>query len=43
MFIAELGIGLKDTGEEEINEKYMHLAAKSKVNAQDFASGKVNS
>ncbi len=43
MFIAEFSIRLKDTSEEEINEKYMHLAAKFGLNAQHFASGKENS
>lgn len=43
MFIAEFSIRLQDIGEEEINEKYMCLAAKSRLNAQHFASGKENS
>lgn len=34
---------LEDTGDEEIYEKYMHLAAKSRLKAQHFASGKDNS
>lgn len=39
MFIATLSIRLKDTSEGEINEKCIHLAAKSKLNVQHFASG----
>lgn len=43
MFIPELSLRLKDIGEGEINEKCMHLAAKSRLNVQHFASGKENS
>lgn len=43
MFITELSVRLKDTGEGEINEKCMHLAAKSGLNAQHFAIGNENS
>lgn len=43
MFIPELSIRLKDIGEGEMNEKYMHLAAKSGLNAQHFTIGKENS
>lgn len=42
MFIAEFSIGLKDTGEEEINEKYTHFASTTGFNERQNKTCRLN-
>lgn len=42
MFIAEFSIGLKDTGEEEINEKYTHFAATTRFHERQNKTCRLN-